>query len=310
MGNIIPDSAKDNLHLQLHQKNTRILTLTKGNYDQRDADLIAEFLKENSTLTKLNLARNKFADRGTIILMLSLQKNSILKDLNFSNNIIGNTGAEAIANILKINSALTHLNLSNNIIADEGASAIGVALKKNSVLKSLNLLGNQVGDLGMQTLADGLEINSSLTRLSLYENKITDYGFNMIAIALKLPDLGDIVYRRIITKSNEEDAKVGDWVYAEEALKVGTEVLAQWKSGDDSKKYAGRIQNINEDGYSILFDDGDIRFPCPLDEFETVNNRSYAKIEHINEDKTYQIRFENGKIQTFSKKKKKKWKRI
>ncbi|KAF8925408.1 hypothetical protein BGZ47_003281, partial [Haplosporangium gracile] len=64
----------------------------------------------------------------------ALKTNSTLTTLNLRNNSIGDNGAVALAEALKINSALTTFNLKINPIRDNGAQALTKALKSNSTV--------------------------------------------------------------------------------------------------------------------------------------------------------------------------------
>ncbi|KAK5797292.1 hypothetical protein F5H01DRAFT_385237 [Linnemannia elongata] len=70
----------------------------------------------NSTLTTLDLKRNKIGDNGARALSEALKTNSTLTTLNLESNNIGNNGAQALSRALKINSTVT---ISGPVLPDK-----------------------------------------------------------------------------------------------------------------------------------------------------------------------------------------------
>eukprot|EP00945_MAST-04E_sp_MAST-4E-sp1_P007536 g7536.t1 len=114
--------------------------------------MIAEALKENSSLTELRVCNNEFGDEGVITIaeLIDAKMGKSCSDrlvnepqlvsLQLENNEISCNGAMRIAETLHINRVLTHLNLSSNPIANRGAfSKLLKHLQFKSSLVSLNL---------------------------------------------------------------------------------------------------------------------------------------------------------------------------
>ncbi|MBP9694279.1 MAG: hypothetical protein KBE16_06205 [Alphaproteobacteria bacterium] len=123
------------------------VTMIKVMYrmEATEVKAFAESLKENRTLTSLNLSSRNIGDEGARALAESLKVNGRLTSLVLYNNQIGDAGARALADALKENRTLTSLDLSRNNIGDEGARALADALKENRVLTGLDIMGNYIG---------------------------------------------------------------------------------------------------------------------------------------------------------------------
>jgi len=94
-----------------------------------DATAVAEILKSNTSVTKVNLNGNKE---------------------------IGDEGAKALAEALKVNTTLKELYLYGCGIGDGGAAALAEALRSNTSLTELGLSGNGFGEQGEQLLRDAV----------------------------------------------------------------------------------------------------------------------------------------------------------
>ena len=78
------------------------------------ATKIAEVLKENHSLTNLDLIENQIGNEGATKIAKSLKENRSLTNLDLSQNQIGIEGATKIAEVLKENHSLTNLYLRHN----------------------------------------------------------------------------------------------------------------------------------------------------------------------------------------------------
>ena len=132
-------------------------------------EFIAEALRCNFTLIKLDLRANNLSDESIVLLMdvLSVERSN-LEWLNLSDNRISETGATAVAEMLEINDQLTHLWLETNRINDRGAEAIAVALEKsNRTLEQLSLSGNKyISDESVPALIRMIKASRSMTQLN------------------------------------------------------------------------------------------------------------------------------------------------
>jgi Ran GTPase-activating protein (RanGAP) involved in mRNA processing and transport len=123
--------------------------------------VIADSLKENKTLTYLNLCSNDIGPKGAKVIADSLKENKTLNSLCLEFNKIGSNGAKAISDSLKENTTLTSLDLGCNDIGPEGAKAITESLRENKALTSLELRNNNIGPKGAMAIADSLKENKT-----------------------------------------------------------------------------------------------------------------------------------------------------
>ncbi|KJE97575.1 hypothetical protein CAOG_009085 [Capsaspora owczarzaki ATCC 30864] len=152
-----------------------------------EAQAIAEALKENTTLTWLELQLNRIDLAGARAIAEALKVNTTVTRLYLNSSLTGDAGVQAIAEALRVNKTLSCLNLDFNQIGDGGAWAIAEALKVNTALTALLMELNQLGDAGAQAIAEALKVNTTLTSLrhSISFNQIGDAGACAIAAALK-----------------------------------------------------------------------------------------------------------------------------
>ena len=147
--------------LELQTLRCRNATINAAN-----AVVLADVLKSNTTVTKLDLSRNFIGDSGAAGLAEALKSNTTLTVLNMSNNDIGDAGAAGLAEALKSNTTLTDLDLSSNAIGAAGAAGLAKSLQSNATLTKLDLSLNFVGAAGAAGLAEALKSRTAL-RMSL-----------------------------------------------------------------------------------------------------------------------------------------------
>merc|ERR1712150_49206 len=118
-----------------------------------DACILGLILKTNTTVTKLDLSGNCFrsngiGDNGAQVIAEALQMNQSLTEVYLYDNNIGDIGGKAIGQALKKNISLRKLSLAFNKIGDIGITEIIEGLKQNKTLKNLyvghNLFGNSL----------------------------------------------------------------------------------------------------------------------------------------------------------------------
>lgn len=93
-------------------------------YSDLEAIILAELLATNTSVTRLDLARNQISDAGVCALALMLQSNSTIEYLNLESNTFGERGGNAILQALASNSTLGYLNLMYNSVPAGTQSAI------------------------------------------------------------------------------------------------------------------------------------------------------------------------------------------
>ncbi|EGD75623.1 hypothetical protein PTSG_12468 [Salpingoeca rosetta] len=147
------------------KKNTNMLKLNLGWNNLRAAGgrAIAEALKRNNTLHELSLSDNHLGPDGCAAIATALESNTMLHTLFLYNNNIGTDGVKAIAKSLLKNTSLTRLSLSRNHLGPDGAIAIAEALKSNTTLLNLDLGWNEIGETGAAALARAIDPRRSIT---------------------------------------------------------------------------------------------------------------------------------------------------
>ena len=89
---------------------------------------------------------------------------------------------------------------------DEGATRLAEALRVNCTLRTLTLQFNNIGERGARAVARALESNATLTALCLYGNRVRDAGATALAEALRVnKTLGSVVTRICIHTCIEMD---------------------------------------------------------------------------------------------------------
>ncbi|CAF0885469.1 unnamed protein product [Didymodactylos carnosus] len=145
-----------------------------------DARAVANALKINTRLCKLDISNNYICSEGARSIADALKSNKALTSLYISNNNISNEGATSIADALKINTRLGELVISNNNISNEGATSIADALMINQTLTLLNISNNNISNGGATSIADALKINKTLKILTISNNNISNEGVTSI----------------------------------------------------------------------------------------------------------------------------------
>jgi len=132
---------------------------------------LAEALKTNTTVTKVDLSGNEIGDSGVVALVDALKTNTTVTEIKLWKNKIGDSGAVALADALKINTAITSIYLQHNEIGDAGAVALADALKTSAVVTKIDLRHNKIGDPGAMALVAALKINTTVTKIDLAFNR-------------------------------------------------------------------------------------------------------------------------------------------
>ena len=89
-------------------------------YTDVEAIILAELLKANTCVHRLDLARNQIADAGACALAAMLSSNNTIEYLNLESNTFGERGGNAFLDVLRDserrNSSLQYLNLMYNSV--------------------------------------------------------------------------------------------------------------------------------------------------------------------------------------------------
>lgn len=199
--------------------------------DESGARCLAETLRKNRVLRKLDVRGNSMGDEGTKALIEAARVSSIEElhifelrpfeyhkmdpnqalaqvlvgrfsqdelDLHFC--CLGDDVTQALSMDLTSNKSVLHLRLEQNFVKAPGAQALSHALKENSSLFILNLGMNSIGDVGAQALSEALLVNNTLREIILNKNNIGDAGADALGAALyqnnslrKLAMVGNVI---------------------------------------------------------------------------------------------------------------------
>lgn len=124
-----------------------IITFHCIRFSSNQIDVLCDMIKKSETLTEFAVSSCNLPNDLCLKIAESLRTNSLIKKLNFEENYFGCSGAKIISEILAKNDVLKCINLGCNGINDEGGKALGKALEKNTSLVELNLWGNEFGSL-------------------------------------------------------------------------------------------------------------------------------------------------------------------
>ena len=184
--NLQDDSITISTLAETLKANTTVEVMSLVDYAGIHAAQIADALKENSTLTTLELKLYGFGDQVAARFAEALEVNKTLRSLTLI-DLYGydGRGCADLADVLKVNTTLTESCLDYNIIGDQGAARFAEALRVNKTLTKLGLSWCGIGTDGGGDLAAALKVNMTLTELNLHNNEIGDQGASRFAEALK-----------------------------------------------------------------------------------------------------------------------------
>eukprot|EP01040_Poterioochromonas_malhamensis_P006668 gene6668-7183_t len=127
-------------------------------------EALGDMLKENKTLTKLDLSWNSIRQDSAIALAESLENNNTLKVLLLGYNSFGDMPSQILGKALKMNKSLIELNLESNSLTPKAATVLANAISFNETLITLSINGNTLGKIGAQALVAAIQRSSTETR--------------------------------------------------------------------------------------------------------------------------------------------------
>ena len=155
------------------------LWLDSNSITSQGALILADALRNNNTLQKLDLYNNRVSDSGVSFLVKSLlDSNFTLKILNLGRNGITNEGVRFLAQMFKTNTSLTNLYLQQNDISDDGVRLLANAIENhNKTLIELYLNGNRLlTDSSVDFLLSMIKNHPKLNRLNIEDCSLTRVG--------------------------------------------------------------------------------------------------------------------------------------
>ncbi|XP_049848715.1 protein NLRC5-like [Schistocerca gregaria] len=165
------------------------LELCDSEISSEGVQAIAKMLANNRSIRKLTFSKQCLKRAESVhSLARALKHNSTLTELDLSRNRLDSQGAILIFASLVENKALEVLDLSYNEIEDEGFLLIPKVLKKNRKLKELVMHHNDFYRFGTVTLAAHLSV-SCVQRLDLSSCKLSESGLDALADVLNQSDI-------------------------------------------------------------------------------------------------------------------------
>mmetsp|Transcript_23200 Transcript_23200/g.34037 ORF Transcript_23200/g.34037 Transcript_23200/m.34037 type:complete len:1514 (+) Transcript_23200:117-4658(+) len=114
-------------------------------------EVLGKMLSESDCrIESLKLAWNMIRFDSGVKLMCSLKENSSLTYLDVSYNGLGQDGAEMLGDALHINRTLRNLLVSNNNITSKGCFCIVSGIRNCTTLQQIDLSNNPIGERGAQ----------------------------------------------------------------------------------------------------------------------------------------------------------------
>ena len=121
------------------QKATQIKLSTLYIRDEQ-AEIIADFLKKNHHLLRLNLSKNIIGAKGLAKIAEAMEWNHTLTHLDLADNKIHTKDIKKLIPALSVNKKLLYINLAFNHIGNQGARLIAEAITENKTIKLICLI--------------------------------------------------------------------------------------------------------------------------------------------------------------------------
>lgn len=161
-------------------------------------------IRENKTITSIDLPHQHIQKNGLLFLLQELYINTTLTSMDLSYNEMGTAASTddqssydelsfseactAMAKILTSNvTIIDTLNLNNNHLSPDDGTIIGQALATNETLKTLHLNSNGISNPGALSIGSSISSNRTLLFLDLSNNQIGPGGVTALASALRSP---------------------------------------------------------------------------------------------------------------------------
>lgn len=235
-----------------------VIDLQIESNDIDDLSELAEVLKNNQSLKKIDFSANNLGDEGAKILADVLAANNMKLDkLLLVNCKIKDIGIEHLSSALQSNDTLESLYLEYNEITDQGAMHLS-SLLANNTLQSLYINHNKITDIGAELFIKALRKNTSIEHAECNYNEINKELLQDIEEIVKNNRKGLIrlvlsnrEMQEELSLSNEEAQELLQNIGIEEELNTTTENLVQEEFTEESEE----IESNNKRTIDALDDD-------------------------------------------------------
>jgi Ran GTPase-activating protein (RanGAP) involved in mRNA processing and transport len=144
------------------------------------AVVLADMLKVNRSITRLDLADCRLGAEAGLALASGLAANSAVRYVDLSVNRLGDSAAA-----LMCGNGVTRISLSGNAITDDGAAGIGEQLKFSRKLFEVDLSFNAIGDVGAKHIGSGVASSATVSVINLSGNRLTPVGVGTLCDCIK-----------------------------------------------------------------------------------------------------------------------------
>ena len=193
--NIFSDSGAGQIFESLqHSTNLVSLILSSANITASDPDTarsLSKMLKENKSLTHLDLLQNKISNLGAWCIFEGLQHNTTLVSLLLSGAgliALDPDTVKSLTKMIRMNKSLKSLYISN-MPANQIISGIFQGFKHNSTLLHLHLRGIRndriITYYNADCIAKTLKVNRSLKTFVIDHSSLSDEGIYLILQSLR-----------------------------------------------------------------------------------------------------------------------------
>ena len=163
--------------------NLRELDFRGNSINDEGLQALAEGLRKNCTLERLDLASNEIGSDEGLRALVAAELGS-LRSLNLANNAINDESFEVLVEGIE-NFSLEKLDLSNNMITPSGLAVLPPIFHHESCsLKEINLAPTDIKDSGAIAFAEALVGNESLTKLLFGYTNLTASGWSAFSTLL------------------------------------------------------------------------------------------------------------------------------
>eukprot|EP00758_Cryptobia_borreli_P014934 Tbor_TRINITY_DN5973_c0_g6::TRINITY_DN5973_c0_g6_i1::g.18987::m.18987 len=177
-------------------------------FDDTSCKLLAFALKDNHTVTSIDLSGNNITATGLEYLADMLEDNNTIRSINLQNNKLGDDGGRVIVKCLETNDSIVNLDLEFTSISEDiiteilymlginnGPLSLKAAMVRMSandpMLVELDFNGYQEGsrlfdDEAVHVMCSLLVDNTYVKTIDLGNNQVTDKGAALIADLLRV----------------------------------------------------------------------------------------------------------------------------
>eukprot|EP01001_Neometanema_parovale_P009460 NODE_569_length_2304_cov_82.684548_g541_i0.p1 GENE.NODE_569_length_2304_cov_82.684548_g541_i0~~NODE_569_length_2304_cov_82.684548_g541_i0.p1 ORF type:complete len:697 (-),score=149.80 NODE_569_length_2304_cov_82.684548_g541_i0:114-2204(-) len=166
------DGAKPILDSFKEQSALRYMDLSNVGITYKTMDEVAHLLRLCPCLETLQVDGNPIGCEGVTLLAATVKENQSLTSLNLDRCQMDQQATIALALAMHSNPLFASLTVSGNQINDEGCRSLCYALKRMTLMRTLDLSANQITEAMKEDLAAIFVNNAQLSQIDLQHNPI------------------------------------------------------------------------------------------------------------------------------------------